>query len=117
VQDNNGGRVAADTATGQIAAFMDQGKEESGTVQVYAGPNRVAALGGSATGGLLNLFNLKGKAVFVAGSAADGTGGLFSIRTGEGTQVVRASAEPEPEIAVYSDDGKQKRVISAPAKQ
>jgi hypothetical protein len=117
VQDNNGGRIAAYTATGQIAAFMDQGKDESGTVQVYAGPNRVAALGGSATGGLLNLFNLRGKAVFVAGSAADGTGGLFSIRTGDGTQVVRGSAEPEPEMAVYSDDGKQKRVISAPAKQ
>jgi hypothetical protein len=117
VQDNNGGRVAAYTATGQIAAFMDQGKDESGTVQVYAGPNRVAALGGSTSGGLLNLFNLKGKAVFVAGSAADGTGGLLSIRNGEGNQVVRASAEPAPEMAVYSDDGKQKRVISAPEKQ
>jgi hypothetical protein len=116
VQDNNGGRVAAYTATGQIAAFMDQGKDESGTVQVYAGPNRVAALGGSATGGLLNLFNLKGKAVFVAGSAADGTGGLMSIRNGDGSQVVRASAEPAPEMAVYSTDGQQKRVISAPGK-
>jgi hypothetical protein len=116
VRDNAGGQCSVSTASGQMAVLLDQGKEESGTVQVYAGPNRVAALGGSATGGLLNLFNLKGKAVFVAGSAADGTGGLFSIRTGDGTQVVRGSAEPEPEVAVYSDDGKQKRVISAPAK-
>jgi hypothetical protein len=116
VQDNSGGRVAAYTATGQLAAFMDQGKDENGTVQVYAGPNRMAALGGSPTGGLLNLFNMQGKAVFVAGSAADGKGGLFSIRTGDGAQVVRASAEPAPEIAVYSEDGQQKRVITAPAK-
>jgi len=52
--------------------------------------------------------------VFVAGSASDGTGGIQSVRSGDGTQVVRASAEPAPEVAVYSNDGQQKRVISAP---
>jgi len=114
VQDNGGGRAVVGTASGQVAALMDQGKEESGTVQVFAGPNRMAAVGGSATGGLLNLFNMKGKAVVVAGSASDGTGGLVSIRTGDGAQVVRASAEPTPEVAVYSPDGEKKRVISAP---
>ena len=114
VQPNGGGVASVCYASGQVAALMDQGKDESGTVQVFAGANRMAALGGSKTGGLLNLFNMKGKAVFVAGSASDGTGGILSVRSGDGTQVVRASAEPAPEVAVYSNDGQQKRVISAP---
>ncbi len=114
VQENGGGRISVGTASGQIAALMDQGKEESGTVQIYAGPNRTAALGGSATGGLLNLFNLQGKAVVVAGTATDGTGGVVSIRNGEGVQLIKSSAEPTPEVSVYSPDGAKKRVLAAP---
>lgn len=114
VQDNNGGRVAACTATGQIVAFMDQGKDESGTLQLYAGPNRVAAIGGSATGGLMNLFNLKGKAVFIAGAAADGPGGAFSLQTDDGTRTVRARAEPVPEISATTADGKRRSVVTPP---
>jgi hypothetical protein len=115
VQENNGGRVAACTATGQLVAFMDQGKDESGTVQVYAGQNRVAALGAGATCGLLNLFNMKGKAVFIAGAAADGPGGTFSLQTDDGTRTVRGRAEPTPELGTISVDGKRKTVLTPPA--
>ena len=114
VQENLGGRATVNTATGQIAALMDQGKEESGTVQIYAGATRVAALGGSSTGGLLNLFNMKGKAVVVAGAASDADGGLFSLRNGSGQQTVRAAAEPNGEVATYSSDRNRKRVLMAP---
>ena len=114
VQENQGGRVAVRTATGQFAAIMDQGKEESGTVQIYAGATRVAALGGGPTGGLLNLFNMKGKAVVVTGAASDADGGLFSLRNNSGQQTVRAVADPSGEVASYSSDGTRKRVLMAP---
>jgi len=83
-------------------------------VQIYAGATRVAALGGSSTGGLLNLFNMKGKAVVVAGAASDADGGLFSLRNGSGQQTVRAAAEPNGEVATYSSDRNRKRVLMAP---
>ncbi len=114
VQENLGGRTTVRTSTGQIAALMDQGKEESGTVQIYAGATRVAALGGGTTGGLLNLFNMKGKAVVVAGAASDAEGGLFSLRNNSGQQTVRAVADPNGEVASYSNDGTSKRVLMAP---
>ncbi len=93
---------------------MDQGKEESGTVQVYAGATRVAALGGGPTGGLLNLFNMKGKAVVVTGAASDTDGGLLSLRNSSGQQTVRAAAEPSGEVGTYSSDGMRKRILIAP---
>ncbi|MCE9620461.1 MAG: hypothetical protein K8R92_11230 [Planctomycetes bacterium] len=114
VQENLGGRATVRTAVGQIAALMDQGKDESGTVQIYAGATRVAALGGGSTGGLLNLFNMKGKAVVVAGAASDADGGLISLRNASGQQTIRAAAEPSGEVASYSSDGTRKRVLSAP---
>ena len=114
VQENFGGRATVRTATGQIAALMDQGKEESGTVQIFAGATRMAALSGGPTGGLLNLFNMKGKAVVVAGVAVDADGGLLSLRNSDGQQTVRAAAQPNGEVASYSNDGTRKRILSSP---
>lgn len=114
VRDNAGGQCSVSTASGQMAVLLDQGKEESGTVQIYSGSNRLAGLGGSATGGVLNLFNLKGRAVVRAGTAVDGAAGLITVQNSENQPVVVLSSEPKPEVAVFTPDQKKKRVISAP---
>jgi hypothetical protein len=117
VQENGGGRASVSTAGGQMAAVMDQGKDESGTVQIYAGGARLAALGGSGTGGLLNLFNLAGKAVVMAGTPSDGRAGMVSVNNENGSPAVTASALPDPEMTVFSSDQMRKRVITPPQPQ
>ena len=114
VRDNSGGQCSVSTASGQMAVLLDQGKEESGTVQIFSGSNRLAGLGGSATGGVLNLFNLKGKAVVRAGTAVDGAAGLVTVQNADNQPVVVLSSEPRPEVSVFTPDQKKKRVISAP---
>lgn len=57
---------------------------------------------------------MKGKAVVVAGVAVDADGGLLSLRNSDGQQTVRAAAQPNGEVASYSNDGTRKRILSSP---
>ncbi len=76
---------------------------------------RVAGLGSSATGGLLNLANTEGKAVIIAGAASDADGGAISMRSGSGSQLVRIGVDRigAGEVAVFDGPGTRKRVLSA----
>ena len=102
---NNKSPAAVFEATadnGAIIAFMQAG-------------TRVAGLGSSATGGILNLGNAQGKSVIVAGAANDADGGALSMRSGGGSQLVRIGVDRigAGEVAVYDGPGTRKRVLSA----
>ncbi|MSR69919.1 MAG: hypothetical protein EXS17_06190 [Phycisphaerales bacterium] len=102
---SNKGPVAVIEATPDntaIIAFLQNGA-------------RVAGLGSSATGGLLNLAKPDGKAVIVAGAASDADGGAISMRSGSGSQLVRIGVDRigAGEVAVYDGPGTRKRVLSA----
>lgn len=114
VRDNAGGQCSISTASGQVAVLMDQGKEENGTLQIFSGSNRLVGLGGTPTGGVMNLFNLKGRSIVRAGAAKDGTAGSVTLHNTDGKEVVVIASEPTPEVAVFSPDMQKKRVIMAP---
>ncbi len=99
----------------QPLAIMEGGTNDSAIIAFLQGGLRVAGLGSSATGGLLNLSKSDGTAVLVAGSASDADGGAISVRSGAGSQLVRIGVDRvgAGEVAVYDGTGLRKRVLSA----
>jgi hypothetical protein len=109
------GRLMVATATGG-PAFVAEASGTAGTISAYRDDRRVAAMGASDNGGLLNLLDLNGQPVVVAGMAQDGQGGALSLRNVRGVAIARMGVDTvsSGEIAVYNSTGTFKKVMSAP---
>ncbi len=114
-QTESGARVTLFGSQHQPLAVLEAGLGDSAIIAFLQGGFRVAGLGSSTTGGLLNLAKPDGKAVIVAGAASDADGGAISVRSGSGSQLVRVGVDRlgAGEVAVYDGPGTRKRVLSA----
>ncbi len=110
-----GARLTLFGANKLPVAVVEAAPENTAIIAFLQNGTRVAGLGSSATGGLLNLANSSGKAVIVAGAANDADGGAISMRSGSGSQLVRIGVDRigAGEVAVYDGPGTRKRVLSA----
>jgi len=114
--DDGAGRLMVGTATG-VPAFMAEAKGQAGTLSLYSQERRVAAIGAGRSGGLLNLLDLAGRPIVVAGAASDGDGGAVSVRNSTGAQIGRLGVDASGggELAVYNASATVKKLIDAPA--
>lgn len=110
-----GGRMVVSTAGGNPAVVADAGNA-GGTVSTYLSDRRVAAMGATETGGVINLLDLNGQVVVSAGMSSDGVGGVVSTRNLRGVSVTRLGVDgvSSGELAVFNSTGTHKKVISAP---
>ncbi len=116
---DQGSRMALLGPAGDAIAVVEGGADNTGLFALFAQGKRVAALGASTSGGLLNLAKADGRAVVVAGVASDADGGAVSIRSGTGSQLVRLGIDRvgAGEVAVYDGPGTRKRVLNATSAQ
>ncbi|MSR28740.1 MAG: hypothetical protein EXS03_04085 [Phycisphaerales bacterium] len=116
---DSGSRLTLLDATKQPAVVVESGAENTALVSLWNNGKRVAGLGSSESGGLLNLAKADGRAVVVAGPASDADGGAVSIRGGTGSQLVRLGVDRvgAGEVAVYDGPGTRKRVLNATSAQ
>lgn len=114
--EDGAGRLMVGTATG-VPAFMAEAKGQAGTLSLYSQERRVAAIGAGRSGGLLNLLDLAGRPIVVAGAASDGDGGAVSVRNSTGAQIGRLGVDAAGggELAVYNASATMKKLIDAPA--
>jgi hypothetical protein len=86
-------------------------------VNVYSRERRVAAIGGGAGGGLMNLLDGDGQPIVVAGASEGADGGAVSVRNGRGVQVARMGVDRAGggEVAVYNATATAKKVMESPA--
>ena len=112
---DSGARITLFGSQHQPLAVFEAGNNDAGMIAFLQGGARVAGLGSSVNGGLLNLAKPDGKAVIIAGAASDADGGAISVRSGTGSQLVRVGVDRigAGEIAVYDGPGTRKRVLSA----
>lgn len=110
-----GARLALFGSNKVPVAVLEAAPDNTAIIAFLQSGARVAGLGSSATGGLLNLANASGKAVILAGAASDADGGAISMRSGSGSQLVRIGVDRigAGEVAVYDGPGTRKRVLSA----
>ena len=114
-QSESGARFSLFGSQQQAVTVLEAGMNGMGMISFLQGTTRVAGLGASTNGGLLNLAKTDGKAVIVAGAASDADGGAISVRSGSGSQLVRVGVDRigAGEVAVYDGSGTRKRVLSA----
>ncbi|MDA1262877.1 MAG: hypothetical protein O3B75_08290 [Planctomycetota bacterium] len=114
-QSESGARFSLFGSLQQPVAILESGINGMGMISFLQGTTRVAGLGSSTNGGLLNLAKADGKAVVIAGAASDADGGAISVRSGSGSQLVRIGVDRvgAGEVAVYDGPGTRKRVLSA----
>lgn len=114
-QSESGARFSLFGSQQQAVTVLEAGMNGMGMISFLQGTTRVAGLGASTNGGLLNLAKTDGKAVIVAGAASDADGGAISVRSGSGSQLVRVGVDRigAGEVAVYDGPGTRKRVLSA----
>jgi len=110
-----GARITLTNGQRMPAAMLEVAANDSAILSFLQGGTRVAGIGGSAAGGLLNLSNASGKGVVVAGAASDADGGAISVRSGAGSTLVRVGVDRigAGEVAVYDGPCTRKRVLSA----
>lgn len=110
-----GARITLTNGQRVPAAMLEVAANDSAILSFLQGGTRVAGLGGSSTGGLLNLSNASGKGVIIAGAASDADGGAISVRSGAGSTLVRMGVDRigAGEVAVYDGPGTRKRLLSA----
>jgi hypothetical protein len=110
-----GARITLTNNQRMPAAMLEVAANDSAILSFLQGGTRVAGLGGSSSGGLLNLSNATGKGVIVAGAASDADGGAISVRSGAGSTLVRLGVDRigAGEVAVYDGPGTRKRLLSA----
>lgn len=113
-REDGSGKLALADAKGIPNLIAETGAEDGGTLSMLAGGRRIVGLGVGSAGGLLNLMNLEGVPVVVAGAASDADGGAVSVRTGAGAQVVRAGIDHlgAGELAVFDGTGSRKVIVS-----
>lgn len=114
-QSEAGSRITLFNSQRMPAGIFQSGAIDTPMIAFLQNGNRVAGLGASTSGGILNLAQPDGKAVIVAGAAADANGGAISIRSGTGSQLVRLGVDRlgAGEVAVYDGPGTRSRVLSA----
>lgn len=110
-----GARITLTNNQRMPAAMLEVAANDSAILSFLQGGTRVAGLGGSAAGGLLNLSNASGKGVIIAGAASDADGGAITVRSGAGSTLVRVGVDRigAGEVAVYDGPGTRKRLLSA----
>ncbi len=110
-----GARITLTNNQRMPAAMIEVAANDSAILSFLQGGTRVAGLGGSSAGGLLNLSNASGKGVIIAGAASDADGGAISVRSGAGSTLVRVGVDRigAGEVAVYDGPGTRKRLLSA----
>ncbi len=114
-----GARLSLLGTNGQPVAIVETGATNAGLFSLVSDGKRIAGLGASARGGLLNLCGPDGKALVAAGAASDADGGAISVRSGNGGQIVRLGIDRVGggEVAVYDGPGARKRVLNASSAQ
>ena len=110
-----GAQITLGRSAEEPLVVMQTGAGDSPLVSLMSGGLRLAGLGATANGGLLNLANASGTPVVVAGAAADADGGAMSLRGGQGQQLVRMGIDTvgAGEVAVYDGPGLRKKVLGA----
>lgn len=114
-QSESGAKFSLFGSQQQPVAILESGINGMGMISFLQGTTRVAGLGSSTNGGLLNLAKIDGKAVIIAGAASDADGGAISVRSGSGSQLVRIGVDRvgAGEVSIYDIQGTRKRVLSA----
>lgn len=114
-----GARIALFGSNKLPSIVAETGSDNAGLIGLNFNGTRVAGLGASSNGGLMNLSKADGKAVVVAGVASDADGGAISVRSGSGSQLVRLGIDRigAGEVAVFDGPGLRKRVLNATATQ
>ncbi|MSR45336.1 MAG: hypothetical protein EXS15_08320 [Phycisphaerales bacterium] len=108
-------RITLFGANLQPVSILEASADNAGIISFLQNGTRVAGLGTSSVGGVLNLAKPDGSTVVVAGAASDADGGAISVRNGSGSQIVRVGIDRigAGEVAVYDGPGTRKRVLSA----
>lgn len=114
-KDDGSGRFVVSASDGS-PAFAAEANGTAGTLAAYRDGRRVAAIGAGESGGLLNLLDMNGQPVVVAGMASDGDGGALSLRNLRGVAIARIGVDAvgAGEVAVYNSTATFKKVINAP---
>lgn len=112
-EDGTGKLLLADGKQPNI--LLETGADGGGALQLLHSTRVIAGLGGTASGGLLNLMGPEGRPVVILGQASNAPGGALAIRDSAGVRVARIGIDPDGygELAVYGEGATRKKSINA----
>ncbi len=110
--DGTGKLLLADGRDSNV--LFETGADGGGAMQLLHSGRVIAGLGGTNTGGLLNLMGPEGRPVVVVGQSNNAPGGAMAIRDSRGSLVARlgVGTDGDGELAVYGEGATKSRVVT-----